>query len=89
MLGLDVVLYHGPRRDLNFGAMEKAAIAAVLEISNTEISQLQSKVSEENGYLSIGFDGMTVKVPMKPDTLVSCKAAIQMFRGNVPYVPEF
>lgn len=89
MLGLDVVLYHGPRRDLNFGAMEKAAIAAVLEISNTEISPLQSKVSEENGYLSIGFDGMTVKVPMKPDTLASCKAAIQMFRGNVPYVPEF
>jgi hypothetical protein len=89
MLGLDVVLYHGPRRDLNFGVMEKAAIAAVLEISNTEISPLQSKVSEENGYLSIGFDGMTVKVPMKPDTLASCKAAIQMFRGNVPYVPEF
>ena len=89
MLGLDVVLYHGPRRDLNFGVMEKAAIAAVLEISNTDIAPLCPQVSEENGYLIAKFNNMTVKVPTKPDTLASCKAAIQMFRGNTPYIPEF
>ena len=89
MLGLDVVLSHGPRRDLNFGVMEKAAIAAVLEISNTDIAPLCPQVSEENGYLIAKFNNMTVKVPTKPDTLASCKAAIQMFRGNTPYIPEF
>jgi hypothetical protein len=60
-----------------------------LEISNADILPLCPQVSEENGYLSTEFCGMTVKVPLKPNILVSCKATIQMYRGNTPYVPEF
>lgn len=88
-LAIDAVLYHGVRTDLNFAQLSKAAVAAVLEISNTEISPLEVTVSESDGFLCATFHDMTVKVPLKPGKLEPTTNAVQHLRGTTPYQPAY
>lgn len=89
MIGIDAVLYHGPRTVLNFGAMETAAAAVTLEIRQGEPAPAAAVSAAENGSLTTVFHNLKVSVAMKPDTRQNQTAHTRLFRDGQRYAPAF
>lgn len=89
-LGIDAVLYHGPRKDLNFGKMEVSALAVTLRISTETIpNEWNTTAKAENGRLTACFDNLAVSLPLKPGAMDAYPNAVNLFRDNKPYQPAY
>lgn len=88
-IGIDVVLYHGERTELDFRTIEAAVIVAALEIGTSAVDTAGVTAALTNGTVNAAFDALTVSVPAKPASLAAQVAATKLYRSGERYQPAY